>query len=128
MEKPNITPGDGDFAQALLKLRSQNSATFDAGFEFLRRCAGDVKTSAALAAVQEEDPRVLAALIEILGESRDPQFVDLISEYLEFANAEVRFWSLVALKRIGTPNALSVAANHSIYVASDECVKKCVAK
>lgn len=128
MEKSNTTLGEDEFAQALQKLRSQSSAIFDAGFEFLRRRASDVKKSAALAAVQEEDPRVLAALIEILGESRDPQFVDLISEYLEFANAEVRFWSLVALKRIGTPSALSIAANHSIYVASDECVKKCVAK
>lgn len=128
MEMSNIPLSDGEFALALQKLRSQSSATFDAGFEFLRRHASAVKVSAADAVVQEEDPRVLAALIEILGESRDPQFIDLISEYLESNNAEVRFWSLVALKRIGTSSALGVAANHSIYVASDECVKKCVAK
>lgn len=128
METSNIPLGDGEFAEALQKLRSQSSATFDSGFEFLRRHAGAFKSSAALAAEQEQDPRVLAALIEVLGESRDPQFIGPISRYLESDSAEVRFWCLVALKRIGTTSALEIAANHSIYAVSDECAKKSDAK
>lgn len=110
--------------QFISDLRSENTTRFNAAFETLREHSDLVKLYVFRATQQESDPRVLGALIELLGESRDPQFVKYIADQLLSDDPEPRFWAHVALRRIGTPDALEAANCQSALSLVRACCKK----
>jgi len=87
---------------------------FDAAFEHLRRHLEDIKPYLLESMTLAAQPRVKGALLELMGNTKDPQFVPHVAAQLESPNGEVRFWAFVALQQIGTPMALRIAGDVNI--------------
>lgn len=98
-----------DVAEALSDLHSVDADVFEKALNDLRLNVRAVKEDVFLALQQETDPHVRGALIELLGDSRDPAYIPCLAAELDDCHAaEVRFWALAALQRIGTTDALAI--------------------
>lgn len=98
-----------DVAEALNDLHSVDANVFEKALNDLRQNVRAIKEEVFLALQQEIDPHVRGALIELLGDSRDPAYIPCLAAELDDCRAaEVRFWALAALQRIGTADALDI--------------------
>jgi len=96
------------------QLRSDDSDEFDSAFDELCKNIESIKHTIYRAALSETNSHAKGALVELLGESEDNSYVPYIAEQLSSKQPEVVYWSYMALKRIGTDEALDFARNGDI--------------
>jgi len=96
------------------QLGSTDAEVFEEASSTLRAKIGDLKQDVLRSMQNEVDPQIRGALLEILGESRDPAFIQHLEKELDSDSAEVRFWAFVGLQRIGTREALAVANTYEV--------------
>lgn len=84
----------------LYQLRSDEPGEFNTALEFLRTHCVVARRRIYRAAVREKNPKVKGALIELLGTTRDREFVPYLESELKSQSMEVRFWAFVALQQI----------------------------
>ena len=106
--------GVNDIYDMLEGLYSPDKTTFDAAFEELRRNVETVKPYLLEAMTLASEPHIKGALLELMGNSKDPQFIPYIADQLESRSGEVRFWAFVALQQIGTAKALKIAGDVNV--------------
>lgn len=98
-------PSAERFQELLRQLNSTELSEFEAAFEALRHSIKDVKPYLMTAMVLAENSEVKGALLELMGNTKDPQFIPFIANELESDVARVRFWAWVALQYIATDEA-----------------------
>jgi len=109
-----------DVAEALKDLRAVNGRHFETALNKLRTHILEVKQDVFQALQHEADPHVKGALIELLGDSRDPAYIPCLAAELEDCRIpEVRFWALAALQRIGTADAMSIVKKSDLQRLAD---------
>jgi len=103
-----------DVSTLIEGLRSTDPEIFQQAFGLLLRDIDSIKSTIYQAAVREENARAKGALVELLGETRDPKYMPFIADQLHSSEPEVIFWAYVALQTIGTAESLALANNVSI--------------
>ncbi len=89
----------------LEQLHSPSDEDFEAAFDVLRNDIEAARPYLLRAMTLADDPKVKGALLELMGNTRDPDFVPYIENQLESEDVRIRFWAYVALQNISTPAA-----------------------
>ena len=104
-----------DIDELILQLRSDDAQASAAAFDELHRHIDVSKDHIYAAAKVEEDSRLKGAMVELLGDSRDPKFLPFIAMQLRSDDIEVQFWAYAALGRMGTAQALSIRDKYHFH-------------
>ena len=92
-------------SEILEQLHSRSDDDFEAAFDLLRNDIEAARPYLVKAMTLADDPKVKGALLELMGNARDPDFVPYIEHQLESEDVRIRFWAYVALQNISTPAA-----------------------
>lgn len=95
-----------DTDDLIARLSSSDRKAAERAFKELRRRIRDAKKRIFAAANRENDCNALSYLVELLGESRDPEFFPFIKDQLQSDHPRVRFFAYNALLRLRTPKSL----------------------
>lgn len=87
------------------RLSSDDCNVAEPAFEALRLRIEYVKSRIYDAANRDNDCNAQSYLVELLGESRDPEYFPFIAEQLKSQHAKVRLFAHAALFRLGTPQS-----------------------
>jgi len=98
-----------DAGDRINQLNASDSDIFAIAFEDLRQNIETTKQSIFEAAKCESDPHAKGALVELLGESRDSEYIPYIALQLRSKHPEVRFWAFAALQKMSTSEALKLS-------------------
>lgn len=101
--------------QLIEHLGSDNATKASHAFDQLHRNIQVAKDHVFAAARAEKDCRIRGALVELLGDSKDPKYLKFIASKLRYDVPEVKFWAFVALDRIATPKAIAVRDEYHFH-------------
>ncbi|MBA9001673.1 MULTISPECIES: HEAT repeat domain-containing protein [Thermomonospora] len=95
------------FARALERMRSQDPAEREKGFDFLREHADSYVDDLITAFTQEPDPDFRCLLLELIAEARDPRALPVLTRHLDTPDPDdpLQFWAVRGLEMLDTPEA-----------------------
>ncbi|WP_161602653.1 HEAT repeat domain-containing protein [Thermomonospora catenispora] len=92
-------------ARALERMRSQDPAEREKGFDFLREHADSYVEDLIAAFTGEEDPDFRRLLLELIAEARDPKALPVFTRHLDDCDDPLQFWAVRGLEMLDTPDA-----------------------
>jgi len=113
-----------DFETAIAKLRPRDPDEHELDSQAVYETALRIEKRAHRALATEANPRVRAALSEILGCCDDRKFIATCARFFEAGSSDAEFWSYVLLAQVGTPNALDLTHERSVAELLETCVSK----
>ncbi|WP_339735973.1 HEAT repeat domain-containing protein [uncultured Gimesia sp.] len=100
-----------EFKKFVQQLRSGDSLTYEEGYHSIKGRVGEVITELLALAQAETEEQMRSRLVELIGESIEPEAIEFLKHELDSPFYEVRSWAYSSLCYSESQTANEIAAN-----------------
>jgi HEAT repeat protein len=98
-----------EFNECIQMIRSDDPMTFENGYVWIQNYLNIFIDDLIKLTTQEENPRIRARFVELLGDSSNSKVIPYLRQELKHSERHVRSWAYTALEYFGEPEASKIA-------------------